>query len=234
MPKMFTNVTRALVILPALAALVLALLATSSGTVSSQNNAPKPAQGQKPPKKKLQANASFAQYAGRDASNRLIAGGATRAVTDDADSLTHKGEESLDAGKPEEAIAPLKRVTELKPESAKAFYNLGTAYEAAGRNKEAVATYKRAVELADKSGMKAEEKAMIKAMSYYNMGNTLSADNMPKEAVEAYKQVVVLAADQPVAHYNLGLAYAASGQTTQAIDSFKKAIELNAQIMSQD
>ncbi len=34
------------------------------------------------PKKKLQASSNFAQYAGRDSSNRLIAGGATRNLTD--------------------------------------------------------------------------------------------------------------------------------------------------------
>ena len=36
--------------------------------------------GARPPKKKLRASAEFAQYAGRDASNRLIMGAATRTV----------------------------------------------------------------------------------------------------------------------------------------------------------
>jgi len=205
-----------------LSLLASAALGLATAAVAQQQPPPKP------PKKKLQASSNFATYASRDASNRLIAGGATREMklTDEAGAQSLKGQEAYDAGHYDEAIAAFKRVTELSPSSAKAFYQLGVAYETAGRNREAVEAYKRAVGLTDKME--------IKAVSYYNMGNALSADRRPKEAVEAYKQVIALAPDEAVAHYNLGLAYTAAGQMTDAVESFKRAVKLRADYAEAD
>src|ERR1700759_3557794 len=77
----------------------------------------------KPPKKKLQASSNFTQYAGRDASNRLIAGGATRGtISDEATQISQKGQDAYESGKYDEAVAAFKRVTEMKPGDARAFY----------------------------------------------------------------------------------------------------------------
>jgi tetratricopeptide (TPR) repeat protein len=200
----------------AIRALVFFLFALASLAHAQQNQQQQPP----PKKKKLQASSNFAQYAGRDASNRLIAGGATRdvKVTDEAGAQSLKGQEAYDAGRYDEAVAAFKRVTELTPNSAKAFYQLGVAYETEGRNKEAVEAYKRAVALADRPE--------IKALSYYNLANVLAADKRPREAVEAYKQVIAIAPNEAVAHYNLGLAYAAAGQMKDAVESFRQAIKL--------
>src|SRR5437588_6693414 len=116
MSNLFTKANRtSLLSLLASAALLLGLAATASAQQQQQQ--------QRPPKKKLQASSNFAQYAGRDASNRLIAGGATRDVkmTDEAGAQTLKGQEAYDAGRYEEAVAAFRRVTELAPASAKAF-----------------------------------------------------------------------------------------------------------------
>ena len=131
MSNQFKKATNAFVV-SAFASLLLALGLASSALAQQQ---PPP----KPPKKKLQASSNFAQYAGRDASNRLIAGGATRdmTVTDDAGALSIKGREAYEAGRYEEAVADFRKVTEMEPGSARAFYELGVAYETAGRNKEA-------------------------------------------------------------------------------------------------
>ena len=196
MSNLFTKANRpSLLSLLASAALLLGL----ASAASAQQQQPPP----RPPKKKLQASSNFAQYAGRDASNRLIAGGATRnaGVTDEAGAQSLKGQEAYEAGRYDESVAAFKRVTELKPGDAKAFYHLGVAYEAAGRNREAVEAYKRAIALTDR--------AEIKALSYYNMGNVFAADKQLAQAVEAYKQVIALVPEEAVAHYNLGLAYLA-------------------------
>ncbi len=214
MPKTFTLVTRALVMLLAVAALGLVPVASAQ---------PQQPQGQKPPKKKLTGGSNFAQYAVRDASNRLIAGGATRAVGDESLAVNQKAHDAYEAGKYDEAITGFKRLTELKPTSATAFYHLGVSYETAGRNKEAIEAYKKAAGILDKSDMNDDTKGW-KAMSYYNMANTLAADNQPKEAIEAYKQVVTLMPGEAVVYNNIGLAYAASDQATEAVESFKKAI----------
>ncbi|MBC7929267.1 MAG: tetratricopeptide repeat protein [Rubrivivax sp.] len=221
MPKTFTLVTRTLVTFLAFAALGFASLATTTATVSPQNaNTPKP------PKKKLTGGSNFAQYAVRDASNRLIAGGATRAVGDESLAVNAKAHEAYDAAKYDEAIAGFKRLTELKPTSALAFYHLGVSYETVGKNKEAIEAYRKAAAILGKSDMNDDTKA-VKAMSYYNMANALTADNQPTEAIEAYKQVVTLMPGEAVIYNNLGLAYAASDQATEAVESFKKAISVN-------
>src|SRR2546423_1039124 len=169
MSNLFTKANRpSLLSLLASAALLLGLALTAS----AQQQQPPP----KPPKKKLQASSNFAQYAGRDASNRLIAGGATRNANmlDEAGARSLKGQEAYEAGHYDESIAAFKRVTELKPTDAKSFYHLGVAYEAMGRNREAVESYKRAVALTDKPE--------VKAYSYYNMGNVFAADKQPSQA----------------------------------------------------
>lgn len=218
MPKTFTLVTRTLVILLAFAALGL-----TPGVSAQPQQQPQQPQSQKPPKKKLTGGSNFAQYAVRDASNRLIAGGATRAVGDESVAINQKAHEAYEAGKYDEAIMSFKRLTELKPTSAQAFYHLGVSYETAGRNREAIEAYKKAAAILDKSDMNDDTRGW-KAMSYYNMGNTFAAENQPKEAIEAYKHVVTLMPGEAVVYNNIGLAYAASDQATEAIESFKMAI----------
>jgi tetratricopeptide (TPR) repeat protein len=218
MPKQFTCATRA-VLLSLLAAFTLSFILAGVGLAQQ----PPP----KPPKKKLGSGSNFQQYAVRDASNRLIAGGATRAVGDEALAVSQNAQKAYEEGKYEEAIAGYKHLTQLKPTSAQAFYHLGVSYETAGKNKEAVEAYKKSLSILDKADMNDDVKA-LKAMSYYNMANVLSADNQPKEAIESYKQVMLLMPDQAVIYNNIGLAYAASEQADEAVASFKKAIEIDS------
>jgi tetratricopeptide (TPR) repeat protein len=226
MSKQFAYAAR-LVILPLLATFVLvfAIAIPLTARRASAQNTNQP-QAQKPPKKKLGSGSNFQNYAQRDASNRLIAGGATRAVGDEALAVNQKAQEAYEAGKFEEAIAGFKRLTELKPTSAQAFYHLGVSNETAGHYKEAIEAYKKALAILDKADMNDDVKT-LKAMSYYNMGNSLSADNQPAPAIESYKHVMTLLPDQPVVYNNIGLAYAASDQADEAVASFKKAIELD-------
>jgi tetratricopeptide (TPR) repeat protein len=220
MLKQFTQAARVF-LLPLLAAL--ALSSILAGDAKAQQQPPPPP---KPQKKKLGSGSNFQQYAVRDASNRLIAGGATRAVGDEALSVSQKAQEAYEAGKYEEAIAGYKRLTELKPTSAQAFYHLGVSQETAGHNKEAVEAYKKSLAILDKADLNDDVKA-LKAMSYYNMANVLSAENQPLPAIDSYKQVMTLMPDQAVIYNNIGLAYAASDQADEAVASFKKAVELD-------
>ncbi len=202
-----------------LALCLVTFAATAQGQPKQQPQ--QPPQGQKPPKKKLQASANFAQYAGRDSSNRLIAGGATRNVADEAARHEQAGQESFEAGRYAEAVEAFKKVVALKPRSDRAHYHLGVAYEAAGRGDEAVASYLKATELTTDPA--------IKAFAFYNTGNVHAAAGRTKEAIEAYKRVAALAPEAPEIHYNLGLAYAADGQTEEALKSFKQAVALKAE-----
>src|SRR5919202_1031789 len=136
MLRTFPHAIRAAALsLAACALLAASALAPAAPARQQQQNQNQ--QQQRAQKKKLQASANFAQYAGRDASNRLIAGGATRNITDEAGASEQKGQEAYEAGRYDEAIAAFRRVAELRPDSARAFYHLGVAYETAGHNKEA-------------------------------------------------------------------------------------------------
>src|SRR5918911_573667 len=144
MLKTFPHATRAAALALPAAALLAASALAPAAPARQQNQNQQQQQQQRAQKKKLQASSNFAQYAGRDASNRLIAGGATRGqLTDEAGRLTQKGQEAYEAGKYADAVAAFRRVTELKPEDARAFYHLGVAYESAGRYREAVAAYSK-------------------------------------------------------------------------------------------
>src|SRR5437588_9091044 len=126
MLKTFPHATRAAAFaLPVAALLAASALAPAAPARQQQQNQN---QQQRAQKKKLQASSNFAQYAGRDAANRLIAGGATRGnLTDEAGQFEQKGQEAFEAGKYDEAIAAFRRVTEMKPDNAKAFYHLGVS-----------------------------------------------------------------------------------------------------------
>jgi len=70
------------------------------------------------------------------------------------------GKAYLDADRFEEAVAPLERVLELKPEFSKAYHLLGTALDKAGRREEAVAVMTKGVTIADDQGDRMPRDAM--------------------------------------------------------------------------
>lgn len=211
MSKLFRLVTSA-----ALLALAFALSGTAPTAHAQPTQQPPP----RAEKKKLKASSNFEQYAGRDASNRLIAGGATRgfdlcAAATQPNELYDCGMSRYGDGRYDDAIKAFAKLAELSPTNARAHFSLAATYEAAGKSKEAIEEYRAVTRLQPKQ-----------AVAHYNLGNVLASEKRYQEAVEEYKQVVSLAPDQYVAHYNLGLAYAGAGQSKEAIDAFKEAIRL--------
>src|ERR671937_71007 len=125
MLKTFPHATRAAALALSAAALLAASALAPAAPARQQNQNQQQQQQQRAPKKNLQASSNFAQYAGRDASNRLIAGGATRGdLTDEAGQYDQKGQDAYLAGRYDDAIAAFKLLTSLKPQSPKAFYHL--------------------------------------------------------------------------------------------------------------
>ncbi|HVG31108.1 MAG TPA: tetratricopeptide repeat protein [Pyrinomonadaceae bacterium] len=214
------------IILAALCAFALsvggAAVAAAQGQKASQP-APQPT----PPKKKKLPPGSrgFEQFANRDASDKLIAGGATRGG-DEASTHVAAGTDLYNDGKYAEAAAELKRAAELQPTWFRAQFRLGMAYEAVGNYKDAAAAYAKAVALKPEPIFDGTEEILIYAK--YNLANALALSEQHAAAVEAYRRLI---GDLPVPlskpYYNLGLSHVALGQNAQAVEAFKKAVDLN-------
>lgn len=177
-------------------------------------------------KKKLPPGSrGFEQFANRDASDKLIAGGATRGG-DEASMRVAAGTDLFNEGKYAEAAAELKRAAALEPTWFRAQYRLGMAHEAAGNYKDAAAAYAKAVALKPEPIFDGSEEVLTYAR--YNLANTLALSEQHAAAVEAYHKLI---ADLPVPlskpYYNLGLSHVALDQKAQAVEAFKKAIEIN-------
>ena len=187
-----------------------------------------PAQQPSPPKKKKLPPGSrgFEQFANRDGSDKLIAGGATRGG-DEASTRVANGTDLFNEGKYAEAAAELKRAAEMEPTWFRAQFRLGMAYEAAGSYREAAAAYAKAVALKPEPVFDGTEEILTYAK--YNLANALALSDQHAAAVEAYHRLIN---DLPVPlskpYYNLGLSHVALNQKAQAVEAFRKAIEINA------
>ncbi|MGH9940758.1 MAG: tetratricopeptide repeat protein [Pyrinomonadaceae bacterium] len=204
-----------------------ASLGIASGVVVSAQPAAVAQPQQPKAKKKLPSGAKgFAQFAGRDASDKLITGGGTRDADPnkpEADVLyteaSQKGSEHYDKGEFKEAVEAFKQAVAAKPDQFLGHYNLGVTYEAMGMFKDAAESYKRAVTL------KAEN-ASDEMLAWYNLGNTYAAAGQHKEAVEIYQQIIRREPRYWMVHYNMGVSYATLNQPKDAISAFNESIRL--------
>ncbi len=226
MAKMFTSATRALVV-------ALCLVAPGAGVASSarqQQQQQQPRQGQSAPqrKKKLPPGAKgFAQFADRDASDKLITAGATRGECVTYEQLIEcaMGQAGLTPPNFKEAIAFYNQASVLKPDMFRPHYNLGQIYESQGKYREATAAYKRAVTLKIDEGMGESQINMLSA--YFNLANVHAMLNEHAQAVAVLGEVIRrLPEPYHTPHYNLGLSLAALGKHQEAVASFAEAIKI--------
>jgi tetratricopeptide (TPR) repeat protein len=217
MAKMFMYATRALFV-------ALLLVASGAGVAASAQQS----QGQNPPakKKKLPPGAKgFAQFANRDASDKLVTGGATRGQCSNYEELIDCGLGQAAQGNTKEAVEFLTQAAKLKPGMFRPQYSLGQIYEAQRNYKEAAAAYKRAVALKVDETMGETPDQILSA--YFNLANVYASTNEHAQAVAALREVI-RRLPRPVhtPYYNLGLSQAALGQQQEAINSFKEAIKI--------
>ena len=203
---------------------VIVLSLTLTGTVLPQGSAQeKPAQeepAQKPRRplpKPVSGTRGFEQYAGRDASARLIAAAATRMIIDPGDFFT-TGADNYEAGKYEEAVKALSQAVKLSPDWDEPHYILALSLTETGRLEEAIEEFKRV--------LKFSSWTELKVASYYNMANAYADLGQYEQAIEGYQQAIKLSPKLSKPHNNLGLAYAASGQVSQAVVEFNQAVQL--------
>ncbi|HYP01681.1 MAG TPA: tetratricopeptide repeat protein [Pyrinomonadaceae bacterium] len=220
MSKMFMYASRAFVV-----ALLMCFAVWGAGAVvsaqqpSGQNNPPK--------KKKLPPGAKgFEQFAGRDASDKLVTGGATRGECTTYEQLIEcaMGQAGSTPPNLQAAIDFFTQAAKLKPEMFRPHYNLGQIYEEQGKYKEAVAAYKRAITLKVDESMGEQPESILSA--YYNLANVYAVTNQHEQAITTFQEVIRRLPKVATTHYNVGLSQAALGKHRDAINSFNEAIKL--------
>ncbi len=140
-------------------------------------------------------------------------------------------------------------VTTVRPDNARAFYNLGNALRERGDLAGARAAYERAVQLNPKFVMAqnnlgnilrlrgAPEAAVAHlrravredpdfAEGYVNLGAALADIGRQEEALEALRRACALDRTSPQARFNLAMTLGATGRFDEAIDSFDTSIKL--------
>ena len=130
----------------------------------------------------------------------------------EADEWLTKGNTAYEAKNYDEAITCYKKATELDPDFASAYYNLGIIYTAQGMFDKAVPAYKQVLTIKP---------------DYYAARNNLATAyikiGMFDEAIAELKQVLASNPDLPHAHFNLGECYLSQGNSALAADHYYKA-----------
>lgn len=157
----------------------------------------------------------------------------------------------VEAGRPQEAIAPLKRALELAPGYADVHTTLGNALSQLGRSDEALQHYEQAARIEPDNaaahynlgncllavGRYEEAIAQFNwalrlkqnyAEAHNNLGNVLSLTGRPQEAIEHYEKAIQFKADYPDAYNNCANALKALGRYQEAIDYYQRSIQLRA------
>ncbi|MFL6209859.1 MAG: tetratricopeptide repeat protein [Pyrinomonadaceae bacterium] len=206
---------------------LLALFACASVGARAQRRAthPKPTPTPTPqptPKKKLPPGAKgFEQYAGRDASDKLVTGAATRGPINPINTAQGEFDEGMRQYKAHaltRAAAAFTQAVKLAPGWAEAHYSLAIVLNELDRWAEAVAEFQRALD--------ANPDEHIRLLATYNQGNAQLDLGQYDKALAAFQQTTQLAPEQPTPHYNMGLAYLGLKQDTQAVAQFKEATQL--------
>jgi len=200
-------------------ALIFSYLAVSA-TVLAQTAKPKPSPTpRRPLAKPVARSRGFEHFAKRDASARLIAGGATRKFPPTtAEDFYALGMAEYEAKKYTEAARYLSQAIKLEPKWDDPHYVLALSLTELGKLEKAIAEFKQVLALA----LKDEPKIL----SYYNIGNAYSDLGEYEKAIDSYKQAIKLDPTLSKPHNNLGLAYAALGRLAEAEAEFAEAVRL--------
>ncbi len=149
-----------------------------------------------------------------------------------------------------DAYKAFTKVTELNPNYADGFYNLGIILQDQGRLDEAITSYKKALALKpdyaeahnnmgntlkeqgqlDEAIASYEQALSIKpdyADAFYNIGNVLKDQGKLEDAIASYERALSLKPDQPEMYNNLGTALQDQGKLDEAIDAYNRALTIN-------
>jgi tetratricopeptide (TPR) repeat protein len=121
----------------------------------------------------------------------------------------------LELGRATEAVAHFAAVTKLKPDSAAAHFNLGTALTVAGTLDDAIGEYQVALQIRPDY-----------ASAHNNLGGILLERGSAADALPHFRQALQIDPANVEAHYNMARAFRQRGELSEAIEYFRQTIEL--------
>jgi tetratricopeptide (TPR) repeat protein/mono/diheme cytochrome c family protein len=122
----------------------------------------------------------------------------------------------MELNRPAEAVPHFAAALSLKPGSAAAHFNLGTALAGAGRLDEAITHYQHALTLRP-----------AYAIAQNNLGTAFLQLGRPQPALAAFREAAQIDPRLGEAHLNVGLVSRALGDFPEALARFRRVLELN-------
>ena len=118
-------------------------------------------------------------------------------------------------GQKDAAVESYKKAALLKPDYAKAHYNLGGALQEICQLDDAVKSYERAIALEPEN-----------AEAHNNLGNVLRELEKLDAAINSYEQAIEINPNYVEAHYSLGLTFHDLGQLENTVNSYKQVVAI--------
>ncbi|MFN2290172.1 MAG: tetratricopeptide repeat protein [Anaerolineae bacterium] len=142
----------------------------------------------------------------------------TAAITPTPSAGEHldKGNDYLDQGQFDQAIAEFQAAIQLDPDLTNAHYNLGLAYQKQDKLDEAAAAYQEAIQLDPDL-----------AEAHNNLGLIYDTQGKSDQAIAEYQEAIGIDPGDDKAHYNLALLYYHQGELDPAIAEYEETIRLN-------
>ena len=125
------------------------------------------------------------------------------------------------------AVKSYEKAIEIKPDYAKAHYNLGNALHDLSLQRFGQLSLNRELDDPIKSYKRSIEIDPDYAEAHNNLGNVFQDLGRLDEAFECFEKALTIKPDYVEAHYSLGIVLFDLGQFDDAVKSYTKAVELN-------
>lgn len=132
--------------------------------------------------------------------------------------LLATGRHFISTGNAAQAIAPLSKAIETKPNSAAVYFWRAVAYDEMGEPKKAMHDYSKSLNICKSQGM---DSAQLRI----NLGNSLVKLNYLKEAIYDYQRAIEIEPENGVAHMLLARALLFKGDYENALSHLRKCEE---------
>ena len=136
------------------------------------------------------------------------------------------GIDHANAGRYKEAIEVFEHIISIKPNKAKAFYNLGWCYDKLQLYEEAIAAYKETIRIAPKCVRFGFDAYTNLSIIYHTLGQKIEAINILNQAIKAAKGDI---STESWLYFIIGGQYGSQGRWQESIISYKESIRISAE-----